>query len=333
MKENKDIDLFSGGKKEFYDPKYPWALEAVDASEARHWRWNQTNIDGDYHDLTTALTKEELHGIKQVLRLFTLYETEIAENYWQGIVSKVFPHPEIKIMCSRFAYEEFGIHARAYAAINDVLGELDEEHMTSWKQDPNLVKRMGFISDAAMIPKDYNAMDVLKSVATFVFIEGAVLSSSFSYIKHFKSNGKNLINGIVEAINYSIQDEMGHYTVGALLFTTLKEQAGLTPAEEEELTAHVLRIKRKTEEHESIITKDVFSAGSTDGITEEQVSSFVNNQGIRLLDLMEIPHSAEMQDTPIESWYFTNIEGLKLNDFFAGQSANAYSHKFKKGLF
>lgn len=333
MKPNSEIDLFSGGKKEFYDLHYPFFLEIVDQSEDRNWRWNQTNINNDYHDLVNNLTEPELHGIKEVLRLFTLYETEIGENYWQGIVAKVFPHPEIKIMCSRFAYEEFGIHSRAYSAINDSLGELDEEHMTAWKQDPNLVKRMDFISDAAMIPKNYNALDVLKSISTFIFLEGAVLSSSFSYIKHFNANGKNLISGMVEAINYSIQDETSHYKSGSLLFTILRQQAQLTEDEDAELVKHVLKIKEKTEEHEAIITESIFSKGEIKGISNDQITNFVNNQSVRLLDLMEIEHSCPMLESDIENWYFTNINGMALNDFFATQSASAYTHNFKKGLF
>lgn len=332
MKSNKEIDLFSGGKKEFYDPKYPWALEAIDASESRHWRWNQTHIENDYQDLTTKLTQPELHGIKEVLRLFTLYETEIGENYWQGIVAKVFPHPEIKMMCSRFAYEEFGIHARAYAAINDVLDELDEEHMTSWRQDENLVKRMEFISDAAMIPKNYNALDVLKALGAFILIEGAVLSSSFAFIKHFKANGKNLLSGMVEAINYSLQDEMGHYKNGALLFRTLREQAQLTKQENQELTTHIIKLSEKTREHEAIITENIFSHGRITGITHHQTDNFVNNQCVRLLDLLEVEHDMELLPTDIENWYWTNVSGLKMNDFFATQST-AYSHNWVKGKF
>ena len=332
MKKNSEIDLFSGGKKEFYDPKYPWALVAIDESEARHWRWNQTNIENDFQDLTIKLTDQELHGIKEVLRLFTLYETEIGENYWQRIVATVFPHPEIKMMCSRFAYEEFGIHARAYAAINDVLGELDEEHMTSWKKDPNLVKRMDFIASAAKVPKNYDALDILKALASFVLIEGAVLSSSFAFIKHFKANGKNLISGMVEAINYSLQDEMSHYTVGSLLIRTLREQAELTPEEDAEFTAHVMMLVEKTVEHEAIITDGIFSQGRITGITQHQVSNFVNNQCVRLLDLMQVNHDMKELPTEIEKWYWTNISGIKMNDFFAGQST-AYSHNWIKGKF
>ncbi len=332
MKNISEIDLISGGKEEFYDPKYPWALDAIDNSESRHWKWNQTHIENDYHDLTTKLTIPELHGIKEVLRLFTLYETEIGENYWQGIISKVFPHPEIKMMCSRFAYEEFGIHARAYAEINNVLGELDKEHMTSWKLDSNLVKRMSFISDAAMLPKEYTAMDILKSIGAFILIEGMVLSSSFAFIKHFKANGKNLLSGIVEAINYSLQDEQNHYTIGALLFNTLREQSELTDEENMELNAYIRKLRDKTIEHENIIIQNIFSNGKILGITPDQLSNFVHNQGVRLLDMMEIDHPFRLLDTDIENWYWSNIDGIKMNDFFATQST-AYSHNWVKGKF
>lgn len=332
MRPNSEISLLSEGKREFYDPRYPWALALADEAEAAHWRWNQTNIKEDFNDLKVKLTKEELHGVREVLRLFTLYETEIGQNYWQGIVSKHFPHPEIRMMCARFAYEEFGIHARAYAAIGDVLGELDEDHMTSWKQSEALVARMDFLDSAAALPKSPSAMDLVKSIGTFALIEGAVLSSSFAFLKHFKANGKNLLSGIVEAVNYSLQDEIRHYTAGSMLVALLIKEADLTSSEIEEVSDYLQKVVRKTLEHESIIVDRIFQEGPIAGIEAGEVIALAHNQCIRILDLMGIAHGMEREETPVEAWYFTNAGGLKMADHFAVQST-AYSHNWTRGKF
>ena len=66
--------------------------------------------------------------------------------------------------------------------------------------------------------------DDLKSVAAFSMIEGAVLYSSFAFLKHFQSNGKNQILNTVRGINFSVRDENLHCIGGAYAYNTLKAE-------------------------------------------------------------------------------------------------------------
>lgn len=226
------------------------------------------------------------------------------------------------------------VHARAYNEINKCMGLDTEEFYTSYKQDPILAERMKFIEDSCAIPKYYNALDVLKSLGTFLFIEGAVLYSTFAYIKHFSANGKNYLKNINAAIDYSIRDEgFFHVTSGEYLFKTLKAQAELTPEETDELNNHLKKIARKTYEHEEHIMEKLFSGGKIVGITIGQMKTFVKsriNECLKLLD--NDPIFEKETYNKIAEWFYTNISGLKQSDFFNRKSAQ-YSRKWKKHKF
>jgi ribonucleoside-diphosphate reductase beta chain len=332
MKENKDIQIFQE-KKEFYSPNYPWALELIDQQNDLFWKFNETNIDGDYHDLMFNLTKPELHGIKEALKLFTLYETEISNDYWSGVIKKVFKQPEIQMLAATNSYVET-IHARAYNEINKCLGLDTEEFYTNYKQDEVLSSRMKFIEDSCCIPKDYNALDVLKSLSTFIFVEGAVLFSSFAFIKSFSTNGKNFLKGISSAIDYSIRDEgVIHVTSTEYLFKTLLQEAELSDSEYQELHDHVFKIAQKTYEHEEKIMDKLFSGGNIVGITENQLKIFIRYRINFCLSCINFENLFDVEKyNPIKDWFETNITGLKLTDFFAKQSAS-YTRKWKKHKF
>ena len=328
MKNNKEINIFRE-KKEFYSPDYPWALKLIDAQNDVFWKFNETNIEDDFHDLMHNLSESELHGIKETLKLFTLYETQIGNDYWAGLVRKVFKHPELQMLAATNSYFET-IHARAYNEINRCMGLDTEEFYTEYQHDPILADRMGFIEKACEVPKDYNALDVLKSLGTFVFVEGAVIYSNFAYIKHFSVNGKNLLKNTNAAIDYSIRDEGNfHVTSGEMLFKSLKEEAELTSEELDELNQHLYKIARKTNEHEERIISKLFLTSKM----EAQLQTFVKSRINEVLQCLELdPLFNGLEENPIKDWFYINVTSLKLTDFFYKKSAQ-YSRKWKKFKF
>jgi ribonucleoside-diphosphate reductase beta chain len=50
------------------------------------WTPHEIEMEKDLHDLKTKLTPQELHGVTTVLKLFTMYELEVGENYWGGFI-------------------------------------------------------------------------------------------------------------------------------------------------------------------------------------------------------------------------------------------------------
>jgi ribonucleoside-diphosphate reductase beta chain len=332
MKPNNEINLFTE-KKEFYSPDYPWALELVDQQNSVFWRFDETNIDKDYNDLRVNLTADELHGIKEALKLFTLYETQIGNDYWSGVVRRVFKVPEIQMLAATNSYFEV-VHARAYNEINRCMGLDTKEFYTSYIEDDVLSDRIKFIEASCNIPKNYNAIDVLKSVGTFLFIEGVILYSSFAFIKHFSSNGKNLLKNINAAITYSIRDEGNfHVTSGELIYKTLLEEAELTELEYLELVNHIIMIANKTYEHEEKIMDKLFSGGKIIGITDNQLKTFIRSRINECLKCLNIEPIFELEKyNPIAGWFYDNITTLKLSDFFHLKSAQ-YTRNWNKADF
>jgi aspartate aminotransferase-like enzyme len=55
-------------------------------------------------------------------------------------------------------------------------------------------------------------------------VEGAILYSSFAFLKHFQAKGKNKLRNVVRGINFSVRDENLHAEGGAWLYRTLKQE-------------------------------------------------------------------------------------------------------------
>jgi ribonucleotide reductase beta subunit family protein with ferritin-like domain len=56
------------------------------------------------------------------------------------------------------------------------------------------------------------------AIAAFSLIEGVILYSSFAFLKHYQSQGKNKLANVVRGINFSVRDENLHSLAGAWAF-------------------------------------------------------------------------------------------------------------------
>jgi ribonucleotide reductase beta subunit family protein with ferritin-like domain len=333
MKDNNDIQILQE-KQEFYDVQYQWALDAIDLSEKSHWKFDETDPAGDFHDVKVNLSVQESHGLTETLRLFTQYELSVGQDYWSGTVAKIFGPQEIKMMASRFSYAET-THSRFYNEINKVLGYDTKEFATAYKKDPELLSRMNFIGAATLLPTDWNVVDLMKSVASFSLIEGVILFSNFAFLKHFKSGGKNLLSGVVAGNNYSISDESEHCDAGTKLFSTLMQEGELTDLEHDMLLNEIMDLADIAQTHEKIITRRIFEKGEIEGITQEGLDSFINDR-IRLVlgQLGVIKEVLDMrypihEDRTIDKWFYGNVNGIKQTDVFNSVS-NQYSRHWNK---
>lgn len=191
--------------KDTYTIDYPEAIEYAKKQTDIFWHPEEIHVEKDLHDLKTNFTEAEYHGVISTLKLFTLYELQVGNEYWQNYVSQVFPRPDIQRMASTFGFFETGIHAPFYSKINEILGLDTDEFYNSYLDDSVLKNRMAWIGKRTT--KRDTVYNILKSVGIFSMIEGAILYSSFAFLKHFNSNGKNKLSTINAGINFSINDE------------------------------------------------------------------------------------------------------------------------------
>jgi len=153
-------------------------------------------------------------------------------------------------------------------------------------------------------------------------VEGAVLYSSFAFLKHFQAQGKNKLLNVVRGINFSLRDENLHATAGAWLYRTLRdEMLQADPSHRvaiENASERILEASRAIYEHEARIVDMIFAKGEIEGITSEQMKKFVQSRINLCLSQLGLPHVFEVLNDSISSWFYENINAVSFNDFFTG---------------
>ena len=235
-----------------------------------------------------------------------MYELYAGRDYWTGRIISSFPRPEIQRMAATFGMFELAVHQPFYDKINQALGLSTDEFYTSYVNDPVLANRMAFI-------KHYE--DTEYFLPMFSLLEGAVLYSSFAFLKHFQSQGKNKITNIVRGINFSVRDENLHSEAGAWLF---RESNSSLDHKKIYLMADELLY------HEQAIIQMIFEKGKIPGITAHQLEEFVKSRINIVLKNLGLAKLYEVSYNPIAEWFYDGINGFTYNDFFAGQG-NQYS--------
>lgn len=306
---------------------YPEAIKFAETQEGIFWTANEIQVEKDKQDMLVNMTEAERHGVITTLKLFTLYEMAVGTDYWLNRVMKMFPRPEIQRMASLFGMFELNVHAPFYDKINKVLSLDTEEFYNGYLDVPVLKDRMGFINSILNDPDD------LVSLGCFSLIEGAVLYSSFAFLKHFQTRGKNRLLNVVRGINFSLRDENIHALAGAWLYRSLRdEQLRDNPSialEHEKATERLTGAARAIYEHEAQIVDMIFEKGEIEGITSEQMKTFIKGRLNLCLSHLGIPQVFEVRNDIIADWFYDSINTVSFNDFFTG-IGNSYNRNWNQ---
>lgn len=321
--------------KSTYTVDYKTAIEFAEKQASIFWLPDEIEVEKDLHDLKTNFNEAEYHGVISTLKLFTIYELAVGNEYWQNYVSQIFPRPaDIQRMAATFSFFEQAIHAPAYNKINEVLGLDTDEFYNSYLDDPVLKNRMEWI--AKRVSKKETLMDKLKSVGVFSMIEGAILYSSFAFLKHFNNVGKNKLININAIVNFSINDETLHSQAGAWLFRTLLQEAiedgQLTDEQLIELKSELETTAKIILEHETVIISKIFEKGAIPGITEAQLGHFTESRLDICLEQLKYNAIFKPSYNPIAKWFYADLESSTLHDFFSSQG-NDYTRAWNEKRF
>lgn len=313
---------------EIYRVEYP-EIEAFTKKQLDiFWTADEIKVEKDIHDILTNFTEAEKHGVFTTLKLFTMYEMKAGSEYWTGRFMKMFPRHEFQAMGATFGMLELAVHAKFYNKINELLNATDDNFYTDYVNNPILKSRMEFVDSVI------NAPDDIVSLAGFSMVEGVVLYSSFAFLKHFQSNGKNKLVNVVRGINSSAIDEELHSLAGAWCFKELAKQLELSQDKWRDLEACIHELAMVVYEHESAIIDMIFEKGSIEGINRIQMKSFVKsriNTCLTNLGLAKI-YDDLVDANPISSWFYKNMKGYNMNDFFTGKGRE-YVRKWNEGGF
>jgi ribonucleotide reductase beta subunit family protein with ferritin-like domain len=100
-------------------------------------------------------------------------------------------------MAATFGAIELGVHLFFYKTLNEELGIATDEFYNAYLDDPEMKQRIEFLESTL------SNKDDLRALGCFTFGEGAILYSSFAFLKHFQSQGKNKLLNVVSGINFS----------------------------------------------------------------------------------------------------------------------------------
>jgi ribonucleotide reductase beta subunit family protein with ferritin-like domain len=236
------------------------------------------------------------------------------------------------MMCNAFSFMELNAHAPFYAKLNQALMIDTEDFYLSYKNDPILAERIKFVHEAV------EDEDLLYAIAVFTLMENCVLYSSFAFLKHFQSEGKSLLKNVVAGINFSAKDENLHATGASFLFRTTLEEAMKSDyteyifEERELLFNRIKEVARNIYEHESRIIDMLFEHGDIEGISKEDLNSFVKSRVNLTLENLDIEPIFEINDNPIAEWFYAGISGTQFHDFFQ-VTGNEYNRDWNEEEF
>lgn len=305
--------------------KYQQPIQFANKQLEVFWTADEINVENDIHSIRVDMDEAERHGVLTTLRLFTLYELRAGSDYWRDVFPKIFPRPEFARMASVFSMFELAVHAPFYNKLNEALNVSTDEFYLSYVQDPILRERMEFIDSAL------DLSDPLYSVGVFSLIEGAVLYSSFAFLKHFQANGKNKLSNVCRGIDFSVRDEAMHAEGGAYAFREAIKQSKLSANEEYHLEQMLFIAAGKIYEHECRIIDKIFERGEIKGITKESLKKFVDHRISVCLVALGISKDV-LPAGPVGDWFYKDINDYKFNDFFAGQGREYTRNWDEKGF-
>jgi ribonucleoside-diphosphate reductase beta chain len=283
------------------------------------WLPDEIKVEKDIQDILVNFTESEKHAVITTLKLFSLYETHAGSEYWGGRFKKMFNGAEFHRMASVFSMFELAVHAPFYNKINQLLHLDTPEFYLSYLDSPVLKERVEHIGEII----DHE--DDLISLAAFSMVEGAILYSSFAFLKHFQSQGKNKLLSVVRGINFSVRDENLHSVAGAWAFKyKLEQQKQLQGSIGFDMykiyiESEIRILANKIYEHEKQIIAMVFEKGDIKGITQHQLENFVQSRINECLKNLNLTKEFDVKYDPISLWFYKGINDYQFNDFFSGQ--------------
>jgi ribonucleoside-diphosphate reductase beta chain len=290
------------------------------------WLPDEVKVEKDVQDILVNMTESERHGVITALKLFTVYELKAGSEYWNGRFKRTFKRPEFQEMASVFGMFELAIHKKFYSKINELLFLNNDAFYNAYVEDETLKSRMEFIDNIVSDKND------LVSLAGFSMVEGAILYSTFAFLKHFQQQGKNKLLNIVRGINFSVRDENLHSLGGAWAFNTLKQESELSADDEASLKTRVIEMAHALYEHECRITDMMFEKGNIEGITATQMKHFVQSRLNECLKNLGYEKLYEVKYNPIADWFYKAINSYTFNDFFSGLG-NQYHREWDEQAF
>lgn len=283
-------------------------IEFADTQLEVFWTHNEVKVEKDIQDVLTNFSEAEKHAVLTTLKLFSIYETHIGDEFWGGRFKKMFPRADYHRMASVFTMFELAVHAPFYNKINELLYINTPEFYMSYQHDPVLSARVDHIGTML----DHS--DDCVALGSFCMMEGVVLYSNFGFLKHYQSQGKNKLMSVVRGINFSVRDEALHAKASAYAFRVKFSE--LSDDRKAFVTAELKEIADNILSHEIQIIAKLFEKGKIPGITAHQLENFVKSRINTCFADMGLGKVHDVTYDPVSEWFYKGINDYQFNDFF-----------------
>lgn len=305
-----------------YKRHYPVIVELANKQlEEQLWFSSEMKVTLDRMQLLYELNDEQFHAVKTVLHLFLRYEL-IVGRFWEDVVAKTFPRPEVQLAASVVSMVERAIHAEFYNQINIELGMDEDEDYLAYVNDPELNERVTWLG------KMLGQEDKILATIIFSMTETALLFSSFAVLKSFQSNGYNLLPVIVRGTNQSAIDEDQHGIISAEIINTYYRELGSKLVDDEVRYKAVKEAVLHAYEHECRIIDMAFLSDTLNGVTKQDMKEFVKYRLNIYLERIQLPKMFDVTDCTIVGWFEKNTYSYKSVDFFTKGQGSEYESKW-----
>lgn len=226
-------------RRQFKPMYYPEAFEHWDKHDKMVWHWDEVPIASDIEDYTKA-SVQEAEFIRNVMRLFTQNDVEVAHGY--DVLLRIFKPVEVTMMLRGNADRE-NAHMAAYSLFTESLG-LDDKFYGEYLEDPIMADKIDFVEKAQVLKyeeyeKDFYNTNTNKTLTEYIsyryrqdimfmlavyagLTEGVSLFAQFAMLLLYQKENK--YKGLCTIVEWSIKDEEQHVQSNSWLFRTFVKE-------------------------------------------------------------------------------------------------------------
>ena len=301
--------------------EYPWAFDAWKAQHNVHWMPEEIPLADDVKDWHNTLTESERHLVTHIFRFFTQADVEV-NNCYHRIYLNVFKVPEVLMMLGAFSDME-SIHVVAYSHLLDTLGmpEIEYSAFLEYKEMKDKFDYMRSYLDG-----DKSDTKIAETMAVFgAFTEGLQLFASFAILLNFQRFNK--LKGMGQIVTYSARDETIHtLSIIRLYHTWLDEHPDI---DREALKIRLVEACQEVVAHEDKFIDLSYEAGLVEGLTKEEVKSYIRYMADVRLQQLGIEPFYGVDENPLP-WMDTILNGVEFAAFFE-QKSTEYTKNATEG--
>lgn len=290
--------------------QYPEAIKLMEQIQDIYWRHTELSFTSDKQEVDNMPFHMKEGVLRNMLAISTI---EVAVKSFWGQLGSHFGSLEWD-MLGQVASESEVRHYLSYSHLLGLLGL--EKRFSEVQEVPAIKGRFEYLNKYLKLspnnsdPRKY----VLKLILFSLLMEHAGLFGNFvPLMYYFKKWG--YMNDIKNIVEWSALDESTHFQIGATIVNILRVEH--PEFFDKELEDMVRKACLKSIRYEKNILDWVWEHGELEGLTKENILSFMKNQVNTSLEQMGFePCFEDVGDLEPTDFFYMEVYGDKNTDFF-----------------